>query len=80
MDNATLPLLSASELARLIERKEVSPVEVTDAYLQRIETLMAAITPISPSAMMRRVKPLVKPSAMSSRGITGDPCTAFPLR
>lgn len=39
MDNATLPLLSASELARLIERKEVSPVEVTDAYLQRIETL-----------------------------------------
>jgi aspartyl-tRNA(Asn)/glutamyl-tRNA(Gln) amidotransferase subunit A len=39
MDTAMLPLLSASELARLIERKEVSPVEVTDAYLQRIEAL-----------------------------------------
>ena len=39
MDTATLPLLSASELARLIERKEVSPVEVTEAYLQRIEAL-----------------------------------------
>jgi Asp-tRNA(Asn)/Glu-tRNA(Gln) amidotransferase A subunit family amidase len=39
MDTAMLPLLSATELARLIERKEVSPVEVTDAYLQRIEAL-----------------------------------------
>ena len=39
MDAATLPLLSASELARLIERKEVSPVEVTEAYLRRIEAL-----------------------------------------
>ncbi len=39
MDSATLPMLSASELARLIERKEVSPVEVTNAYLQRIEAL-----------------------------------------
>lgn len=39
MDTTMLPLLSASELARLIERKEVSPVEVTDAYLQRIEAL-----------------------------------------
>ena len=39
MDSTTLPLLSASELARLIECKEVSPVEVTDAYLQRIEAL-----------------------------------------
>jgi Asp-tRNA(Asn)/Glu-tRNA(Gln) amidotransferase A subunit family amidase len=34
--HSDLPLLSASELARLIERKEVSPVEVTDAYLQRV--------------------------------------------
>ncbi len=39
MDTATLPLLSASELARLIERKDISPVEVTEAYLRRIEAL-----------------------------------------
>ena len=33
MDKAELPFLSASELSRLIESREVSPVEVTDAYL-----------------------------------------------
>jgi aspartyl-tRNA(Asn)/glutamyl-tRNA(Gln) amidotransferase subunit A len=39
MDTAELPFLSAVELARLIETKEVSPVEVTEAYLERIATL-----------------------------------------
>ena len=37
MDKAELPFLSASELSRLIESREVSPVEVTDAYLDRID-------------------------------------------
>ena len=39
MNRADLPLLSAVELGRLIETKDVSPVEVTEAYLQRIEAL-----------------------------------------
>ena len=34
-----LPYLSAAELAGLIERKEVSPIEVTEAYLDRIDAL-----------------------------------------
>ena len=34
-----LPLHSASALARLIESKEASPVEVVEAYLQRIDDL-----------------------------------------
>ena len=36
MDNSEIPFLSASELARLIESGEVSPVQATEAYLQRI--------------------------------------------
>ena len=37
MDNASIPFLSATELSRLIEAKEVSPVEATEAYLDRID-------------------------------------------
>ena len=39
MDKQDIPFLSASELSRLIERKEVSPVEATEAYLDRIDGL-----------------------------------------
>ena len=39
MNKADIPLLAATELARLIERKEVSPVEVTEAFLERIDSL-----------------------------------------
>ena len=39
MDKAQIPFLSASELSRLIEKKEVSPVEATEAYLDRIDAL-----------------------------------------
>ncbi len=37
MDKAELPFLSASELSRLIASREVSPVEATEAYLDRID-------------------------------------------
>ena len=39
MDKAEIPFLSATELSRLIRRKEVSPVEATEAYLARIDDL-----------------------------------------
>ena len=39
MSAADLPFLSAADLARLIAQKSVSPVEVTQAYLERIDTL-----------------------------------------
>ena len=39
MAQSELPLHSASALASLIESKEVSPVEVVEAYLQRIDDL-----------------------------------------
>ena len=37
MDKQDIPFLSASNLSRLIQAKEVSPVEGTEAYLERIE-------------------------------------------
>lgn len=37
MDKAQIPFLSATELSALIKSKEVSPVEATQAYLERIE-------------------------------------------
>ena len=37
MDKAGIPFLSASELSRLVASREVSPVEATEAYLDRID-------------------------------------------
>jgi Asp-tRNA(Asn)/Glu-tRNA(Gln) amidotransferase A subunit family amidase len=39
MSGASLTALSASEMARLIARGELSPVELVDAHLERIEAL-----------------------------------------
>ena len=39
MEKLDIPFLSATELSRLIETKEVSPVEATEAYLDRIDDL-----------------------------------------
>ena len=37
MEKTDIAFLSAAELSRLIKRKEVSPVEATEAYLERID-------------------------------------------
>ena len=37
MERADIPFLSAAELSRLIQNKEVSPVDAVEAYLERIE-------------------------------------------
>ena len=39
MDKSELPFLSASALSRLIASREVSPVDATEAYLDRIDDL-----------------------------------------
>ena len=39
MNKSELPFLSATQLSRLLAKKEVSPVEVTEAYLERIQSL-----------------------------------------
>ena len=39
MDKGDIPFLSVAEISRLIEAKQLSPVEVTEAYLDRIDAL-----------------------------------------
>ena len=39
MERNDIPFLSASELARLIESRQVSPMEATEAYLDRIDAV-----------------------------------------
>ena len=39
MDRSDIPFLSATELSALIAKREVSPVEATESYLDRIEGL-----------------------------------------
>ncbi len=39
MDRQDIPFLSVAELSRLIETKEVSPVEAVQAYLERIDQI-----------------------------------------
>ena len=39
MDKTELPFLTASQLSKLIETKEISPVEATEAYLDRIQVV-----------------------------------------
>ena len=39
MDKSDLPFLSATQLGRLIEKREVSPVEATESYIDRIDEL-----------------------------------------
>ena len=41
MNKSELPFLTASDLSKLMAAKEVSPVEATEAYLDRIEALDA---------------------------------------
>ena len=37
MKSVDIPFLSATELSGLLQRKEISPLEAVDAYLDRIE-------------------------------------------
>ena len=39
MDKADIPFLTATELSRIIKKREASPVEVVEAYLERIDHL-----------------------------------------
>ena len=43
MDKKELPFLTASHLSKLIETKEVSPVEAPEAYLARIREVDSSL-------------------------------------
>ena len=75
MDKADIPFLSAADLSRLIQGKEVSPVEAAEAYLERIDSLdfkfnsyLALCSEEALAAARRRSGP-------SPAGTTWAPCT-----
>jgi len=41
MDKNNLPFTSAHKLEKLIRKKEISPLELTELYLQRIDDMDA---------------------------------------
>ena len=57
MNKSELPFLTASDLSKLMAAKEVSPVEATEAYLDRIEALdakyRAYVTVAADAALVR---------------------------
>ena len=73
-----LAFLPASSLARLIEQREVSPVELTRLYLDRLarygEKLKCVVT-LTEDLAMEQAKPLRR---RSQGAIIGVRCTAFP--
>ena len=45
MDKADIPFLSVSQLSELLKSRQVSPVEVVEGYLERIDRLNDGSTP-----------------------------------
>ena len=62
MTRYDVPWLSAAETAAAIKTKQVSPVEVIQAYLERIERLDGSCTRILQSCVMRRWQQPARPS------------------
>ena len=59
MNKSELPFLSATVLSELLAAKEVSPVEATEAYLERIQSLdntIRAFVPVTAEAALVSAK------------------------
>jgi Asp-tRNA(Asn)/Glu-tRNA(Gln) amidotransferase A subunit family amidase len=75
--SAELCWMSAADLARAIAKKKVSPVEVVDAVLARIEklsTLNAYVT-VDAEGARKAARAYGRPSARRSTGTTFPPRT-----
>ena len=68
MSNTTLPHLTATELRRLIGNREISPVELLDACIDRIERLDPSINAIAARAFKRARAEAVAAEAAVLRG------------
>ena len=71
MNSNELPFLSATELAELIRTRGVSPVEVTEAYLSRIEQ-------VDPSLNAYITVTVDRARAEAPAGRGGDRCRPLP--
>jgi len=75
----TVTSLSAAVLARLIRRKQLSPVEVTDAYLTQIERFNPAINAFSYVDAERARDAALEAEAAQMRGDLLGPLHGVPL-
>ena len=80
MDKQDIPFLSASELSRLIASKDVSPVEATEAYLDRIEQLDGKLNSYITVTRDRALESAKEAERAISSGGTWGRCTGFPWR
>lgn len=71
--------LSAYELAQLIQKKEISPVEVTDAYLRKIEELNPQINAITSFDPVRAMKDAHDAENVLMARVPAKPLLGVPL-
>ena len=78
MDQTDLFYMPATEAARLIRDKRLSPVELMEAVLGRVETLeprLNAFAHVAAESAMRQAR---RPSSGSPTASRSGHCTAFP--
>ncbi len=79
MDKSELCFLSAAELAPLIRTRAVSPVEIVESFLKRIDTLNDHLRAYLYVAAIRRSPPHGLPKSISPLAAIAGLCTVSPL-
>jgi len=72
MSNEELVSLSAVELRRRIGTKEISPVELLDACLERIEEVNSAVNAVTAMSLKRARQEAKAAEAAARRGENSD--------
>ena len=80
MNKEDIPFLSVAELSAQIKNRSVSPMEATQAYLDRIDSLDFKFNPTSPLLETRHWKRRKRQSKPSPMATIWGRCTEFPLR
>ena len=69
--------LTIDEIAPLIRKKQISPLELTKRYLDRIKTLNPTLNAYLAITEENALAAARNPNGKSVREITADHCTAF---
>ena len=80
MIKAEIPFLTMAELSELIRQKEVSPVEVTESYLEASTTWTSSSTRNSRSAAKMHLQLRGRRSKPLSGGTTLGRCMVYQWR
>ena len=81
MDKQDIPFLTTAELGELIRQREVSPVEATSAYLDRIDALnfkFNSYLTVSRNEAMAAAEEAER--AIAAEATISARCTAYPWR